>query len=79
MSHRTRIAALERLLAPASTIPTLIRITGGLPDSGPLRATVDGQELEREAGETLRVFEARALDVAKAAGQHFAIVGGLPD
>ena len=31
MSHRTRIAALERRPAPGNAMPTLIRITGGLP------------------------------------------------
>jgi hypothetical protein len=54
MSHRTRIAALERRLAPANAMPTLIRITGGLPAADPMRTTVGGQELEREADETLR-------------------------
>ena len=78
-SHRRRIAALERRLAPANPEPTLIRITGGLPDSEPMGATVGGQQLEREADETLRAFEARVLDAAKAAGQQFVIVGGLPD
>ena len=59
MSHRTRIAALEKRLAPAIAMPMLIRITGGLPDADPMRTTVGGQELEREADETLRTFEAR--------------------
>ena len=49
MSHRTRIAALEKRLAPAIAMPMLIRITGGLPDADPMRTTVGGQELEREA------------------------------
>jgi hypothetical protein len=49
MSHRTRIAALERRLAPANPEPTLIRITGGLPDSEPMGATVGGQEWSRDA------------------------------
>jgi hypothetical protein len=79
MSHRTRIAALERRLAPANAIPLLIRITGGLPDADPMRATVGGQELEREADETLRTFEARVLAAARAVGQKIVVVGGLPD
>ena len=58
MSHRTRIAALEKRLAPAIAMPMLID-TGGLPDADPMRTTVGGQELEREADETLRTFEAR--------------------
>jgi hypothetical protein len=78
-SHRRRIAAVERRLTPAGAIQTLIRITGGLTDSGPLCAMVGDQVLEREADETLRDFEARALDVAKAAGEQFVLVGGLPD
>ncbi len=78
-SHRRRIAALERRLAPANPEPTLIRITGGLPDSEPMGATVGGQQLEREADETLRAFEARVLATARAVGQQFVIVGGLPD
>ncbi len=76
MSHRRRIAALERRLAPANPEPTLIRITGGLPDSEPMGATVGGQEFEREVDETLRAFEARVLDAAKAAGQQIVVVGG---
>jgi hypothetical protein len=78
-SHRRRIAALEKRFATVSNIPTLIRITGGLPDADPVRAMVGDQELERETDETLRAFEARALACAKAAGQQFVIVGGLPD
>jgi hypothetical protein len=68
MSHRTRIATLERRLAPANAMPTLIRITGGLPDADPARATVGGQELEREADETLRIFEAQVLAAAREVG-----------
>ena len=79
MSHRTRIAALERRLAPANAIPLLIRITGGLPDADPARTTVGGQELERETDETLRTFEARVLAAARAVGQKIVVVGGLPD
>jgi hypothetical protein len=56
MSHRTRIATLERRLAPANAIPLLIRIIGGLPDADPAHTTVGGQQLEREADETLRAF-----------------------
>jgi hypothetical protein len=78
MSHRTRIAALERRLAPANAKPLLIRITGGLPDADPMRTTVGDQELEREADETLRAFEARALAAARAVGQQIVIIGGLP-
>ena len=40
MSHRTRIAALEKRLAPAIAMPMLIRIKGGLPDADPMRTTV---------------------------------------
>jgi hypothetical protein len=79
MSHRTRIAALEKRLAPAIAMPMLIRITGGLPDADPMRTTVGGQELEREADETLRTFEARVLAAARAVGQKIVVVGGLPD
>ena len=79
MSHRTRIAALERRLAPANAIPLLIRITGGLPDADPTRTTVGDQELEREANETLRAFEARVLAAARAVGQQIVVIGGLPD
>jgi hypothetical protein len=79
MSHRTRIAALERRLAPANPEPTLIRITGGLPDADPAHTTVGGQQLEREADETLGAFEARVLATARAVGQQFVVVGGLPD
>jgi hypothetical protein len=79
MSHRTRIAALERRRAPANAMPTLIRITGGLPDADPMRTTVGDEELEREADETLRAFEARVLAAARAVGQRFVIIGGLPD
>ena len=38
-----------------------------------------GQELEREADETLRTFEARVLAAARAVGQKIVVVGGLPD
>jgi hypothetical protein len=79
MSHRTRIAALERRFAPANAIPLLIRITGGLPDADPAHTTVGGQQLEREADETLRTFEARVLAAARAVGQKIVVVGGLPD
>ena len=79
MSHRTRIAALERRLAPANAIPLLIRITGGLPDADPAHTTVGGQQLEREADETLRTFEARVLATARAVGQQIVVIGGLPD
>jgi hypothetical protein len=79
MSHRTRIAALERRLAPANVMPTLIRITGGLPDADPAHTTVGGQQLEHEADETLRTFEARVLAAARAVGQKIVVVGGLPD
>ena len=74
-----RIAALEKRLAPAIAMPMLIRITGGLPDADPMRTTVGGQELEREADETLRTFEARVLAAARAVGQKIVVVGGLPD
>jgi hypothetical protein len=79
MTHRTRIAALERRLAPASLMPTLIRITGGLPDADPACAEVGGQKLDRKTDETLRAFEARVLAAAKAVGQKVVIIGGLPD
>ena len=68
MSQRTRIAALERRLVPANAMPTLIRITGSLPDADPAH---DGghQELKREPDETLRTFEARVLAAARAVGR----------
>ncbi|MGA9015842.1 MAG: hypothetical protein WB509_25390 [Acetobacteraceae bacterium] len=77
MSHRTRIAALERRPAPGNAMPTLIRITGGLP-ADPMRTTVGDQELEREADETLRAFEARVLAAARAVGQRMVVIGGPP-
>ena len=79
MSHRTRIAALERRLAPANAIPLLIRITGGFPDADPTCTTVGDQELERETEETLRAFEARVVAAARAVGQQIVVIGGLPD
>jgi hypothetical protein len=79
MSHRARIAALERRLAPTNAKPLLIRITGGLPDADPMRTTVGYQELEREADETLRTFEARVLAAARAVGEKVVVLGGLPD
>jgi hypothetical protein len=58
----------DRCSKDASHRPTLIRITGSLPDAAPVRATVDYHELEREPDETLRTFEARVLVAARAVG-----------
>jgi hypothetical protein len=79
MSHWTRIAALERRLAPTNAIPLLIRITGGLSDADPVHTTAGYHELEREPDETLRTFEARVLAAARAVGQQIVVIGGLPD
>jgi hypothetical protein len=79
MSHRTRIAALERRFAPANAMPMLIRVTGGLPDAEPVLATLGDQVLECEADEALRAFKARVLGAAQAVRQRIVVVGGLPD
>jgi hypothetical protein len=72
-------SVLERRLAPANAMPTLIRITGSLPDAAPVRATVDYHELEREPDETLRTFEARVLAAARTVGRQIVVIGGLRD
>ena len=43
-----------------------------------MRTTVGDQELEREADETLRAFEARVLAAARAVGQRMVVIGGPP-
>ncbi len=57
--------------------PRLVRISGGLPGE-PRIATIGRLQIERDDGETLAEFEARATAQAEAIGVPGVIIGGLP-
>jgi len=58
--------------------PEVIDIAGGLKDdSSGDRATIDDVLIEREEGEPVIAFRARAREAARAAGAGFVSFGGL--
>jgi hypothetical protein len=78
MTLTTRLAELERRLRRAGDVQ-VITIRGGVSAFDDTHATVGDQELVRGPDETFAAFEARAIATAKAAGEAFVIVGGMPD
>jgi hypothetical protein len=60
-------------------VPELIHIHGGVGGSDPAFATVGTAILGRRPDEPLAAFKARALEFAAAAGEPFAVIGGLPE
>jgi len=76
VSLRSRLAAVERRLAPLRETPVVIVIRGGLHANDPAFATAGGQRWERAPDESFAVFKMRALAEATAAGESFLIVAG---
>ena len=77
MSLRDRIAALEQRRLPS--VPEIIIIRGGLCEFDDTHAQVGNETMHRDPAEPFQAFQARALAAAKAAGESFALIGGLPD
>lgn len=57
----------------------VVTISGGLGAADAAFATVAGRQIDRVQGEPLEAFQERVLDVARNAGERFAVFGGLPD
>jgi hypothetical protein len=74
--HR-RLAELERMVRSPPTCD-VIRIHGGLPSLGGF-ARAGSLRFWQEADEPREIFEARALEIADAAGEPLLVIGGLPD
>lgn len=77
MSLRSRLAAVERQLAPLGETPLVIVIRGGLHANDPMHATAGEHRWERAPDESLAAFKARALAEAIAAGEEFLVIAGL--
>jgi len=74
---KKRLAMIEQRRMPSE--PQIIIIRGGLCDCDDTRATIGDATIERDPAEPFPAFQARALAQAKAAGEGFVTIGGLPD
>jgi len=74
---KKRLAMIEQRRTPSE--PQIIIIRGGLCEFDDTRATIGGATIERDTAEPFPAFQARAIATAKAAGEGFVTIGGLPD
>ena len=77
MSLKDRIASLEQRRTPPE--PQIVTMRGGLSEFDDTQATIGDATIERDPAEPFPAFQTRALAAAKAAGEPFAIIGGLPE
>lgn len=77
MNLTARLTKLEQQKHRADA-PQIIHVHGGLPGAEMMHATIGDQQIDRDAAEPLRDFEARAVASAKASRAAFVIIGGLP-
>ena len=78
MTVRRRLQALERQIASNDDM-TVVTIFGGLPEPFLKTATGGARKWQQVVGESGDAFRGRIVECARASGERFVVIGGLPE